>query len=227
MHNSDLNPTTIPRRYTRLIIGAGVLSILALLALSLYAWQLNRQVASLTPQTTGAAAQALMDSSQQSGNPLAAGPTALAPDPFQQMEAIRQQMDAMMNSVFGGPLPAVTGLPGLSSMSGSSLFGADPFAGLGMHQPQITLRETNRSLEVVIAVPEGQAFELGTEVEEDRLTVSGTITWQASQSSNGFAESRSGSSQFSRTIMLPDTVVPTGMVTEHHDTEIVIRLPKA
>lgn len=227
MHNSDLNPTTIPRRYTLLIIGAGVLSILALLSLSLYAWQLNRQVASLTPQASGPAVQALQESSQQSGNPLAAGPSALAADPFLQMEAMRQQMDAMMNSVFGGPLPPVTGLTGLSSMPGNSLFGADPFAGLGMHQPQITLRETDSSLEVVIAVPEGQAFELGTEVEEDRLTVSGTISWQSSQSGNGFAGSRGGSSQFSRTIMLPDTVVPTGMVTEHHDTEIVIRLPKA
>ncbi len=226
MHNSDLNPSTIPRRYRLMIIVGGVLSLIALLALSLYAWQLNRQVASLTPQAAGPAIQALLESSQQTANPVASSqqPTS---DPFQQMEAIRQQMDAMMNSVFGGSLPPVTGLPGLSGMSGSSVFGADPFGGLGMHQPQITLRETDSSLEVVIAVPEGQEFELGTEVEEDRLTVSGTITWQASQSSNGFAASRSGSSQFSRTIMLPDTVVPTGMVTEQHDSEIVIRLPKA
>jgi len=226
MHNSDLNPSTILRRYKLMIIVGGVLSIIALLALSLYAWQLNRQLASRILQAPGPATQALLESAQQNGNPLA-GALQPVPDPFQQMEAIRQQMDAMMNSVFGSPLPPVTGLPGLSSMTGRSLFGADPFAGLGMHQPQIILRETDSSLEVVIAVPEGQEFELGTEVEEDMLTVSGTITWQASQSSNGFAASRSGSSQFSRTIILPDTVLPTGMVTEHHATEIVIRLPKA
>lgn len=226
MHNSDLNPTSIPRRYMLLIIGAVVFSIVALLALSLYTWQLNRQVAYLTPQAEGSAIQALLESSQQNGNPVT-GSLQPALDPFQQMEAIRQQMDTLMNSVFGGPLPAITGLPGLSSMPGHSLFGADPFASLGMHQPQITLLETDRSLEVVIAVPEGQEFELGTEVGESSLTVSGTITWQASQSSNGFASSRTGSSQFSRTIMLPDTVVPTGMVTEHQDSKIVIRLPKA
>jgi len=226
MHNPDLNPTTISRGYRLLIIGVVVFSILALLAVNLYAWQLNRQVASLTTHATGPAVQALLESSQQNGNPVT-GSLPPVPDPFQQMEAIRQQMDTLMNSVFGGPLPAVTGLPGLSSMPGNSLFGDDPFASLGMLQPQITLLETDTTLEVVIAVPEGQEFKLGTEVEEDRLTVSGTITWQASQSGNGFAGSRSGSSQFSRTIMLPDTVVPTGMVTEHHDTEIVIRLPKA
>ena len=226
MHNSDLNPTTIPRKYTLPIIGAVVLSILALVAVSVYAWQLNRQVASLTPQTEGSAVQALLESSQQNANPVA-GSLQPALDPFQQMEAIRQQMDTLMNNVFGGTLPAITGLPGLSSMPGHSLFGADPFASLGMHQPQITLLETDTTLEVVIAVPEGQEFELGTEVGEGSLTVSGTITWPASQSSNGFAGSRSGSSQFSRTIMLPDTVVPTGMVTEHQDSKIVIRLPKA
>lgn len=227
MHNSDLNKTLqIPGKLLFLIVAAGVASIVALLALGFYTWQLNRQIDSLTPQTTGPAMQALIESAQ-SGSNVVANPAMPASDPFQQMEAIRQQMDAMTGSVFGGPLPSVTGLPGLSSAGNNSLFGADPFAGLGLHQPQLTLRETDSTLEVVIAVPEGQSFELGTDVQEDRLTVSGTIRWQASHDGAGFAGSRSGSSQFSRTIMLPDTVVPTGMVTEHREDEIVISLPKA
>ncbi|MDP2284997.1 MAG: Hsp20 family protein, partial [Pseudohongiella sp.] len=148
-------------------------------------------------------------------------------DPFQQLEVIRHQMEAMMSSVFGGPVPSVTGIPGLSAMNGNSLFGADPFAGMGLQQPNISLRETDSALEVVIAVPEGQAFELGTDVQEDKLTVTGTISWSANDSNNGLASRRSGSSQFTRTIMLPGTVVPAGMVTEHREGEIVISLPKA
>ncbi|MDO9478840.1 MAG: hypothetical protein Q7L07_19180 [Pseudohongiella sp.] len=224
MHNSDLNPSQPKQK--KLLVGLLVLSVGAVIALGLYALQLNKQIDSLRPQTTGPALQALLDSAQQAPHTLS-NPAITAIDPFQQMEAIRQQMDAMMGSVFGGAMPSVTGIAGLSAMPDNSLFGAAPFAGLGLHQPDISLRETETTLEIVITVPEGHEFELGTDVQEDKLTVTGAIRWQASANNAGFSGSRSGSSQFSRTIMLPDTVVPAGMVTEHRDDEIVISLPKA
>ncbi|MDP3517730.1 MAG: Hsp20 family protein [Pseudohongiella sp.] len=210
MHNSDLNPSQ-PKK-EKLLVGLLVLSVGAVIALGLYTFQLNKKIDSLTPQTTGPALQALLDSAQPSKQAphTLSNPAITAIDPSQQIEAIRQQMDAMMSSVFGGPVPSVTGIPGLS-----------------LQQPNISLRETDSALEVVIAVPEGQAFELGTDVQEDRLTVTGTISWSANDSNNGLASRRSGSSQFTRTIMLPGTVVPAGMVTEHREGEIVISLPKA
>lgn len=227
MHNPDFNQAApAQNKLLVLLLVLSVLSIGALIALGFYAWQLNRQIDSLAPPTTGPAMQALLESTQQPAAPLSNNPLTTL-DPFQQMESMRQHMDAMMSSVFGGPLPSVTGIPGLSAMPDNSLFGAAPFAGLGLHQPDISLRETDTMLEVVITVPEGQEFELGTDVQEDKLTVTGTIRWQATANNGGFSGSRSGSSQFSRTIMLPDTVVPAGMVTEHRDDEIVISLPKA
>lgn len=210
MHNTDLKPSQPGQK--KLLVGLLVMSVGAVIALGLYALQLNKQIDSLTPPTTGPAMQALLDSAQPSQQALQnlSNPAITAIDPFQQMDAIRQQMDAMMSSVFGGPVPSVTGIPGLS-----------------FQQPNISLRETGSALEVVIAVPEGQAFELGTDVQEDKLTVTGTISWSANDSNNGLASRRSGSSQFTRTIMLPGTVVPAGMVTEHREGEIVISLPKA
>jgi HSP20 family molecular chaperone IbpA len=240
MHTSDFNKT--PARGSKVraaIIIASVTGLIMFLGLTAYTWQLRRQIAELTVASedsrlsslfaeSGADSHPVSDifGANSSGTPLVGGLSVLSADPFQQMELIRQQMDAMMGSVFGSSSPAITGIPGLSASPGDSLFGAQPFAGLGINQPNINLRETTDVLELVIPVQEGQEFELSTDVQQDRLTVSGTISWQQQSSQNGVSSRRQGSSQFSRTVVLPANVDPAGMVTEHRQNEIVISLPK-
>jgi len=212
-----------------LLLTVTLIFTVVLAALGFYTWQLSREVAALKSSGDDSALAAL---SRQAEPDSLFGSTHPAPDPFAQMEVFRQQMDSMMNSFFGGSFPSVTGpsvtgIPGVGSTPGSSLFGQDPFAAMGLNQPNLSLRETDSALEVVIPVQEGQQFELSTDVEQDRLTVAGTLSWSSQDSSNGMVSSRRSSSQFSRTIMLPDNVDPAGLTTEHRGHEIVITLPKA
>lgn len=235
MHESDFNKTFASSAKLRtVIIVCAVIGFFMLAGLTVYAWRLQQQVEQLRTESLPSAPQSLSgaDAPAQLFEPRLSAPSlfgntqALPTDPFQQMEQIRQQMDAMMSSVFGGAAPAITGIPGFGSAPGSSLLGADPFANLGMNQLTINLRETDDTLELVIPVREGQEFELSTDVQEDRLTVSGTLSWQQQSSQNGVSGQRQGSSQFSRTVMLPANVDPTGLVTERRENEIVISLPK-
>jgi HSP20 family molecular chaperone IbpA len=240
MQTSDFNKTPSDGSKVRTaIIVASVTGLIMFLGLAAYIWQLQKQIADLTTASADSRLSSLFDESaansrsvhpvpgaSPSVNSLFGGSAGLSADPFQQMELIRQQMDAMIGSVFGSSSPAITGIPGISASPGNSVFGSHPFAGLGMNQPIINLRETDDTLELVIPVHEGQEFELSTDVQEDRLTVSGTISWQQQSSQNGMSSRRQGSSQFSRTVVLPANVDPAGMVTEHRQNEIVISLPK-
>lgn len=240
MHESDFNtPSASGGKLRTLLIAGGLTGLLMLVGLTVYIWQLQQQLEQLRADAAPSALQSLLDAAETGANTqqqlfdtspstpsLFGNSPAQAADPFQQMEQIRQQMDAMMNSMFTGASPAITGIPGFSNTPGRSLFGADPFASLAMNQLTINLRETDESLEVVIPVREGQQFELSTEVDEDRLTVSGTLSWSQQSSQSGLSSQRQGSSQFSRTVVLPNNVDPAGLVTEHRENEIVIIVPK-
>lgn len=231
MQESDFNKTSSSDgKFRTAVIVGGVIGLFMFVGLAAYTWQLQKQLAELRPAPENSALYSLFDqpsaNTAQPVNPLVQPNSQLPTDPFQHMEQIRQQMDAMMNSVFGAAPPAISGIPGLSATPGSSLFGADLFGSLGMNQPAINLRETEQALELVIPVQQGQEFELTTDVQEDRLTVAGTVSWQQQSSQNGVNSRREGSSQFSRTVVLPANVDPTGLVTEHRENEIVISLPK-
>lgn len=233
MRHIDIHPVRARgRSLIRWLIALSAVSIVTVAALGFYTWQLSREIAELQSNEQG---RPLSEVLTQPESLFASPPdapslfgNAPAPvDPFQQMEAFRQQMDSMMNNFFGGSLPPVTGIPGISQAPGQSLLGADPFAALGLNQPNVSLRETDSALEVVIPVQEGQQFELSTDVEQDRLTVAGTLSWSSQDSHNGMTSSRRSSSQFSRTIVLPDNIDPARLTTEHRGDEIVITLPKA
>ena len=238
MHESDFNTAASSSAKLRTVmITCGVIGFLMLAGLAAYTWQLQQQVRQLQADARpSSAVEALSDQvdtgaapslfNQQPSGPSLFGNAPAAGDPFAHMQQMRQQMDTMMNSLFGGPAPAITGIPGFGGAPGNTLFGADPFSSLGMNQLTINLRETDEALELVIPVREGQEFELSTDVQEDRLTVSGTLSWQQHSSQNGMNSQRQGSSQFSRTVVLPGNVDPTGLMTEHRENEIVISLPK-
>ncbi len=222
----------------RLLMAVSAISVFSLVGLGLYTWQLSQEVSALKAASGDSAVSSLINQTQPDplsgslfgSNPGAASVFGNAPsvaDPFQQMEVFRQQMDSMMNSFFGSASPSISGVPGMSNTPGHSLFGTDPFVSMGLNQPNLSLRETDSALEVVIPVQDGQQFELTTDVEQDRLTVAGTLSWSSQDSGNGMVSSRRSSSQFSRTIMLPDNVDPAGLTTEHRGDEIVITLPKA
>ena len=200
----------------RWLISFSAVLVVMVVGLGVYTWQLSREIAEIKSEEKPSFVSALEEQALPSA---AFSNSRVTPDPFQQMEQFRLQMDSMMNNFFGGSR--------LGSAVGGSLFGTDPFSAMGLNQPNLSLRETNSALEVVIPVQEGQQFELSTDVEQDRLTVAGTMTWSAQDSGSGVISRRSGSSQFSRTIVLPDNVDPTGLTTEHRGNEIVITLPKA
>lgn len=223
MHQSNVeNSTVTPRRGNRfraLTVAGATLGLFMLTGLAAHTWQLQQQVDELRLAQQSSVSQPLLST------PSADAATMVA-DPFQRMEQLRQQMDAMMGSMFTAPAPSITGIPGFGSLSASSLFGDDAFASLGMNQLTLDLRETEQTLELVIPVRQGQEFEFNTDVQQDRLTVSGTLTWQQQSNEPGVVSERRGSSQFTRTVVLPDNVDPTGLVSEHRGNEIVITLPK-
>ena len=239
MQQSDFSNTSSGGRFRTIAVICGITGFLMLSGLAAYTWHLQQQIQALREENQPSALQSLFDSTELSAgnstrgfnsNPVSpALPGNSAPaaaDPFQQMEQIRQQMDAMMSSVFGGPAPSISGIPGLNSFSGNLLPGNNALISPGMNQPTLNLRETDERLELVIPVQDGQVFELSTDVQEDRLTVSGTLSWQQQSTQQGVVSERRVSSRFSRTVVLPDNVDPTGLLTEHRDNEIVISLPK-
>lgn len=221
MRKFVLNRTLVP-----VLIVVTSISLCLVAGLSYYTYRLNHELKQQQAQTTSSRVLELLESAQQQtpsvnpqtpADPFASlfvspfsGASGLS-DPFQQMNSFRQQMDSLFNSAFQS---GVWG-PG---MSGSG----QAFAG----QPDIQMRESADAVELVIPVQEGTQLELNTDIQDNRLTIAGTLQWQEESNSAGRFYSSSRSSRFSRTLPLPGNVDATGLVTEHRGDEIVIRVPR-
>ncbi len=93
-------------------------------------------------------------------------------DPFTRM----QQMDSLFNSF---------------SSSGVSVLGGRSFS---MGSPTLSISEAASEYQILIQVPPDHDLEISTNLEASLLTVSGTLTRNASNSSNSFASNFSSKS---------------------------------
>ncbi|MDH7942364.1 Hsp20/alpha crystallin family protein [Pseudohongiella sp. SYSU M77423] len=131
-------------------------------------------------------------------------------DPFAEMNRMQQQIDRWMQ---GATL-------GFGQAQRGSLFSATTA------QPDIRIEEDTEAYRVRITVPEGSELELNTEVDDQRLTVSGAISSKVNETANGSTQRFFSSSQFSRQFTLNRPVDSLGMSKEATDNEVIITLPK-
>lgn len=132
-------------------------------------------------------------------------------DPFSRM----QQLQTDMNSLFD------TFGPGSGFLqSGIGRMQA------GLATPAIEVQETPAEYQIVITVSPETDINLQTSLEDNALTIQGTLKQEAINQGNHYAASTLSQSQFSRTIELPLPVDALGMTTSQNKQGIVILVPK-
>ncbi len=129
-------------------------------------------------------------------------------DPMDPFYSMQKRMDEMMQSF----------------SSGSFFNGPDRF--FATAQPAISMRESKDRYQVVIEIPDGQNVELNTDLDENRLWISGEVQSKQNQSSARGQIDVSNLSRFSRSFYFPEDIDPAGMHTEESDEEITITIPK-
>lgn len=129
-------------------------------------------------------------------------------DPMQQIQQMQQHMNQMFSSAFGG--------------------GAFPQSSMTLgQQAQVEMQDEGKQYEVIVHVPDHQQAEVHSEIDGDRLSVSGKISNERNTNNNDFHSSMTSISQFSQSFYLPDAVNESEMVTKQDGNDIKIILPKA
>jgi len=134
-------------------------------------------------------------------------------DPFEQMQRMQEQMNRMFGTLWDstGALPS----PG-DIMS-------DPD-----YAPQMDLQDEGDRFTVRIDLPEKEAASLEIDAQEESLTIRGTreeITEKRDADGNVTSRSQR-SSEFSRSVALPQPVLPDKMESRYDDGVLLIKLPK-
>lgn len=132
-------------------------------------------------------------------------------DPFAMLQQMQADMDALFGSFGMGPaFPQ----PRLGRMQS------------GLTNPAIEVHETPGEYQIVIPVTPDTEVNLNTSLEDNALTIEGTLKRQSLNQHNRFSASTLSQSQFSRTIELPAPVDELGMSTSQSEDGIVILVPK-
>lgn len=184
------------------IVFASILAVLIVSALAWLGfsnWQLQQELKEFKKQDTHSGSIA----AQQLSDPL-----ARPRDPLDPFYAMQQRMDAMMESF----------------SSGSFFNGSDRL--LANSQPVVDMREHKDRYEVVINIPDGQNIDLKTELEDNRLWISGQVQSKQSQTTAQGRVNMSNMSQFSRSFYFPEEIDAGAMRTKENDKEITITIPK-
>jgi HSP20 family molecular chaperone IbpA len=145
-------------------------------------------------------------------------------DPFAEFDRIQQQMHARMQQLMSGNGFADPFLD--FDVFGSGGFGFSSSFGR-QDQPQFTYSETEEAYVVTVEIPQGSNIELNTEVQGQELTISGKVTVEENNSSNGAAFTSRQTQQFAQTFSLPADVDPLGITNETRDSTIVITIPRS
>jgi HSP20 family molecular chaperone IbpA len=109
--------------------------------------------------------------------------------------------------------------------------GQSPWQGLASPlaeplSPSIEIEEDAGEYRVTIAVPEGEHVELNTEINGNRLSVTGSVEGrQLNQAAGSSIQSRFSSS-FSKTVPLPGPVDQTAIEVTREDGKTIVHLPK-
>ena len=137
------------------------------------------------------------------------GPSALgARDPFEEMEAMRERMHALMNQTSG------------------SFGSSSNFQTLQLVQPKLEMDEDDSAYTIQLHIPNMEEGSLQINIEGQRLSITSKQTISNTSSTNSAQSQSFVSSRFSRSIHLPELVRPEGMTTEYKDDILTIHIPK-
>jgi HSP20 family molecular chaperone IbpA len=130
-------------------------------------------------------------------------------DPSGQFSALQKKMDDMMGS-----------------MSPShSIFNHQGF-GFSPSTPKISLEETTNEYIIEVKVPEGTEIELNTELSDNIFSISGKVRNRQESNSDSLWNKSISVSQFSQSMVLTSPIDKAGMVIDHKEKEILIKIPK-
>lgn len=132
-------------------------------------------------------------------------------DPSGQIAEMQRRMDELMNSM----------------TQGFPFFNQQDFGfGFINSGPAISMTETADAYQVTIAVPEGQAVELNTELNDNTLVVSGYVKSEREENANGLSSRSMQESRFSQSVYLPGSIDEAGMQIDQQAAQIVVTVPK-
>jgi len=212
----------------RLLLVFSMLCLIGLAVQGAYLWQLNARLNG-TASTSDPRVRAIEEKILAEIDPPGAAsgnvntfnwPQSTFADPFSSLQQMQQQMDSLFGSFgFGG----FGGFGGIGGISRPNSFSSMTFSSA---TPRIEVSETPTEYRITIPVTPDEEIELNTSVEDNALSVSGTIKNSANNQNQNFAASVFSQSQFSRTINLPEPVDEFGLTTQQTDSEIIISVPK-
>lgn len=206
----------------RLLLSFSILCLIGLAVQGAYLWQLNEQLAGNTTQGTledKLAEKILANASDPASTALDPfnSPFPALPDPFSAMQQMQQQFDSLFGtSGFGSFFSPPAG-------SAASGFASSRFT---VAVPDIEVAETPTEYRITIPVTPDEDIQLNTSIEDNALSITGTIKSSANTQNSSFATSMLSQSQFSRTIDLPEPVDEFGLSTQQTNDGIIISVPK-
>lgn len=209
-------------KYRALFI-ALLVCVCGLLAQAYYLWQLDRRYLALTGQAAPAQQQLssleekildAADKRQQATDPWA--------DPFASMQSAQQRMDAIMSSMFGSS--SLFASPAFGSFASPT--GGNLDSGFRLQMPNVRLTETDSDYEIYVDVPDSKQVALNTEIEDNVLSITGTVAQQLQKGSGGSRATMLSQGSFSRRYTLDQEVDELAVSTEQVPTGLLVRVPK-
>lgn len=172
------------------------ISVIAIIGLSIYIWQMNTKIDSLEKNNT-LTKQDIPNTDPRSPNW----------DPWKEMDQMKKQMDEMMQT-----------MPSRQYFNRDSFFASDT--------AEITMKETKKEYIVEIEVPNDQLAEISTEIKGNMLTIQGSFKSIKKQSDDASYFSSQSQSRFRRSLTLQEPIDEKGINTEQKDDKIIITIAK-
>ena len=141
--------------------------------------------------------------------------SAAGPDPFQNMNQLRQQMDQLFNQAFG-----------------STSFGSGANLGLGAMDggisPKVDMTEDTENYIITIDAPGADKANLDVKLEDRTLTISGKRDKTVAKQDGGkVLQQERMSGQFQRAIVLPGPVQEGSMTAKYDNGVLRVTIKKA
>ena len=197
----------------RIMSALAVCVIIALAAQSYYLFGINARLEKLQQSAVSVPTSSLDELFQPDPSTTATSAPWSGfgwPDPFTSLDQIQKDLDSWFNN-----------------WPGSSGIGSPRGFSFSTSTPDIELNESKDDYEIVVQVPQNTEVDLRTDVEDDVVTVRGTMNQETGSNAGNLASSFTAHSQFTRSIRLPGPVDPLAMHTDRDGEKIIITLPKA
>ncbi len=185
---------------TKVLWGALILVFGIAIALAFYSWQLRSELQS--------AEQKIAE--QGRPFPLLTDPWLSKSDPFDAFTDMRSRIDDMMES-----------------FSNDKFFNSPSFDLFAFDVPEISMDESKTAYVITMDVPKGQAVEINTKLEDQRLSLTGVVKDSKSNARGQQSIVSSSVRQFTRSFYFPLAVDEAAMTVEQSDDNITITVPKS